>query len=182
MGKKSVFRKVLFALLIVAFAVGMFIVGHEVLGPILQKYKKGEMPNYASKSLVNEYRKRQEEAMQDDWRVGAIQQVLDRKYDGEYTCVREICHQALSNDPDRPHEPSLVESKDIGMIMNKMPGWERRSARVVGNYGRQRCWQKVRIEDEPKPEKKPEPQKKPEVDYSAFFEDEEDDPLDGYPI
>ena len=42
MGKKSVFRKVLFALLIVAFAVGMFIVGHEVLGPILQKYKKGE--------------------------------------------------------------------------------------------------------------------------------------------
>lgn len=42
MEKKSVFRKVLFAILIVAFAVGMFIVGHEVLGPILQKYKKGD--------------------------------------------------------------------------------------------------------------------------------------------
>ena len=120
------------------------------------KYKDGKMPNYASKALVNEYRKRQEDAMQDDWRVGAIQQFLDKKYDGEYTCVREICHRALSSDPDRPHEPSLVESKDIGMIMNKMPGWERRSPRQVGNYGRQRCWQKVREDEKPK-RSEPEP-------------------------
>ena len=42
MEKKSVFRKVLFAILIVAFAAGMFVVGHEVLGPMLQKYKKGD--------------------------------------------------------------------------------------------------------------------------------------------
>ena len=150
-----------------------------------EKYKAGKMPNYANKSLQSEYRKRQEEAMQDDWRIGAIEQFLDKKYPGEFTCVREICHEALSSDPDRPHEPSLVESKDIGMIMNKMPGWERRTPRTVGSYGRQRCWQKVRVEDEPPKPKPPEEPKqtKPAVDYSAFFEDDEDDdPFGGLPL
>ena len=141
-----------------------------------EKYKAGKMPNYANKSLQSEYRKRQEEAMQDDWRIGAIEQFLDKKYPGEFTCVREICHEALSSDPDRPHEPSLVESKDIGMIMNKMPGWERRTPRTVGSYGRQRCWQKVKEEDEPpKPKQQEEPKQKPAVDYSAFFEDDDED-------
>lgn len=107
------------------------------------KYRAGKMPNYAKKELVSEYRARQEEAMQDDWRVGAIMAFLDRKSVGEVTCVREICHRALSPDPDRPHEPSMIESKDIGIIMNKMEGWERRSPKVVGSYGKQRCWQKV---------------------------------------
>lgn len=150
-----------------------------------EKYKAGKMPNYANKSLQSEYRKRQEEAMQDDWRIGAIEQFLDKKYPGEFTCVREICHEALSSDPDRPHEPSLVESKDIGMIMNKMPGWERRTPRTVGSYGRQRCWQKVRGEDEPQKPKPPEEPKqtKPAVDYSAFFEDDEDeDPFGSLPL
>ena len=49
----------------------------------------------------------------------------------------------LSSNPDFPKEPSLVESKDIGKIMNQMKGWERcKSMRVVGMYGKQRCWQK----------------------------------------
>lgn len=149
-----------------------------------EKYKAGKMPNYANKSLQSEYRKRQEEAMQDDWRIGAIEQFLDKKYPGEFTCVREICHEALSSDPDRPHEPSLVESKDIGMIMNKMPGWERRTPRTVGSYGRQRCWQKVKEEDEPPKPKPPEEPKqtKPAVDYSAFFEDDDEDLFGGLPL
>lgn len=108
-----------------------------------EKYKAGKMPNYADKSLTDEYRARQEAAMQDDWRVGAILDFLERKMPGELTCVREICHRCLSPDPDRPHEPSLIEAKDIGMIMNRMEGWERRNPRKVGSYGKQRCWQKV---------------------------------------
>lgn len=108
-----------------------------------ERYKKRKMPNFADRSLVKEYREHQEEAMQDDWRVGAIMEFLDKKIPGEYTCVREICHRALSTDPDRPHEPSLIEAKDIGMVMNRLTGWERRSPRKIGAYGKQRCWQKV---------------------------------------
>ena len=106
-------------------------------------YRAGAMPNYANQALVNLYREAQENAMQDDWRVGAIQSFLDRKLPGELTCVREVCHRALSSNPDFPHEPTLAESKDIGRILNKLKGWKRVSSpRKVGNYGNQRCWQK----------------------------------------
>ena len=106
-------------------------------------YRAGKMPNYADQRYLELYREAQENALQDDWRVGAIQSFLDRKNPGELTCVREVCHRALSTNPDFPKEPSLAESKDIGMILNNLPDWERISgSRVVGAYGRQRCWQK----------------------------------------
>lgn len=116
-----------------------------------ERYKAKKMPNYASKDLIKEYREHQEEAMQDDWRVGAIMEFLDKKLPGEYTCVREICHRALSSDLDRPHEPSLIEAKDIGMIMNRASDWERRSPRKIGSYGKQRCWQKIQPAEEQEP-------------------------------
>lgn len=106
-------------------------------------YKQGKMPNYADRKLIPLYREAQENATQDDWRVGAVQAYLDRKLPGELTCVREVCHRALSPNPDVPKEPSLVESKDIGTIITRTPGWEKlKSVRVIGNYGKQRCWQK----------------------------------------
>ena len=106
-------------------------------------YKRGEMPNYADQSLINYYREAQENAMQDDWRVGAIKAFLDRKLPGELTCVREVCHRALSPNPDFPKEPSLAESKDIGRILNKLPDWERvNGPRKIGNYGQQKAWKK----------------------------------------
>ena len=109
-----------------------------------EKYMQDRMPNYADRKLVDVYRQKQEEAMQDDWRVGAIAAFLEKKAEGELTCVRELCHKALSPDPDFPKEPSLIESKDIGMIMNKMPGWERVGSRRMGSYGPQKCWKKVK--------------------------------------
>ena len=102
------------------------------------------MQPFADRRLLGAYRQAQENAMQDDWRVGAIQAFLDRKLPGELTCVREVCHMALSPNPDFPKEPSLVESKDIGKILNRIPGWERMNgSRVVGMYGNQRCWKKI---------------------------------------
>ena len=109
-----------------------------------ERYRKKEMPNYANPNLVEVYREAQENAMQDDWRVGAIQAFLERKAPGELTCVREVCHRALSPNPDIPREPTLAESKDLGRILNKMKGWERVGSRVIGVYGSQKCWKKVK--------------------------------------
>lgn len=105
-------------------------------------YRAGKMPNFADRSLVKEYRKAQEDAMQDDWRVGAIIDFLDRKLPGELTCVREVCHRALSTNPDMPREPTLVESKDIGAIITRLPHWKKVGKKRMANYGSQRCWQK----------------------------------------
>lgn len=118
-----------------------------------------EMRPYADKALLKEYTEAQESAMQDDWRVGAIAAFLDRKRAGELTCVREVCHRALSPNPDFPKEPTLVESKDIGKILNRMEGWRRvNGARNVGIYGKQRCWEKL-PEEQAAPEPEPEPDK-----------------------
>ena len=107
------------------------------------KFKAGKMPSFADKKLVEVYREAQENAMQDDWRVGAIMAYLENKHKGERTCVRELCHMALSPNPDFPRDPGLVESKDIGMIMNKMPDWKRIGSVQVGKYGKQRAWEKI---------------------------------------
>ena len=106
------------------------------------------MPNFANQALLNLYRQAQEDAMQDDWRVGAIQEFLEQKAPGELTCVREVSHRALSPDAAFPKDPTLAESKDIGQIIDKLPDWERvNGARKVGLYGKQACWRKVKQEN-----------------------------------
>ena len=105
-------------------------------------YKQHKMPNFADRSLVKEYREAQENAMQDDWRVGAIMDYLEKKMPGELTCVREVCHRALSSNPDMPKEPTLVESKDIGAIITRLPDWEKAGLKYCSLFGRQRCWKK----------------------------------------
>ena len=118
-----------------------------------ERYKAGKMPNFADERYVDLYRKAQEDAMQDDWRVGAIKEFLSKKLPGEYTCIREVCHRALSPNPDFPKEPSLAESKDIGRILNKLEDWERiNGTRRIGAYGSQRAWKKKeKAADEPPP-------------------------------
>ena len=125
-------------------------------------YRKGEMPNFADRKLIPQYREAQQNATQDDWRVGAIESFLERKKPGELTCVREVCHRALSPNPDFPKEPSLVESKDIGAIITRLPGWEKVGQHRIANYGSQKCWKKL----EDAPTTKPD---------APFWEDDEDD-------
>lgn len=109
-----------------------------------EKLNSKEMQPYANKELLPVYQQAQENALQDDWRTGAITAYLEKKLPGEYCCVRELFHRALSPNPDFPKEPSLVESKDVGKILNGLPDWERVSgARKVGAYGNQRCWRKI---------------------------------------
>lgn len=113
-------------------------------GEAREKLNTKDMQAFANRKLLDQFREAQENAMQDDWRVGAIQSFLAKKLPGELTCVREVCHRALSPNPDFPKEPSLVESKDIGKILNRLPDWERvGGSRVVGMYGSQRCWKKL---------------------------------------
>lgn len=124
---------------------------------------RGEMPNYADQSLTEDYRAAQEAATQDDWRVGAIQAYLDKKIPGEAVCIREVAHRALSVNPDLPKDPTLAESKDIGMIIDKLPEWERSpTKRTCGSYGRQRCWVKKEIP----------------VTFTPVEDEDDNDPLD----
>ena len=107
-----------------------------------EKYKRGEMPNYAKRELVNEYREAQENARQDDWRIGAIESYLDTKGAGEYVCIRELTQKALARD-GIGHDPTVIESKDLGMIMSMFDDWGKSGRHYFAEYGQQRSWVKT---------------------------------------
>lgn len=110
----------------------------------LAKYKAGKMPNYAREDLVSEYRAAQEAATQDDWRIGAIEAYLAGKSVGDFVCVKELVAKVLSADPEHPTNPTPKDSKDVGVILSKMDGWEKSENReYTAAYGRQRGWKKV---------------------------------------
>lgn len=115
-----------------------------------ERYDKGEMPNYANKRLMSQFAAAQEEAMEDDWRVGAIEEYLNRQPVGTFVCIRQIKHEALSVNRDFPQDPSPKESQEIGVLMNRFDEWEKAGLQYTRNFGRQRCWKRVAMSDEQK--------------------------------
>ena len=114
----------------------------------LVKYNAGEMPNFAKKELIAEYRAAQESAMQDDWRIGMIKEYLDTKTVGEFVCIKELVDNVISTDKEHPVNPNPKDSKDIGIIMSRMEGWERAStSHRTPKYGTQRGWIKIKNVD-----------------------------------
>jgi len=110
------------------------------------RYDKGEMPNYANQDLRDYYVAAQEEAMEDDWRIGAIEQYLEQQPVGALVCIRQIKHRALSANPDFLQDPTPKESQEIGTIMNKFDDWEKAGRKRIDGYGLQRCWVKIRCD------------------------------------
>ena len=111
----------------------------------MQKFKDGNMKPFADRSLVNEYREAQDNAMQDDWRVGAIEEYLSKKPIGSFTCIKEIKVNALNNGNDTDVNPK--ESKEIAIIMSKIDGWEKTSKREYTQWGQQRGYIKTSGEE-----------------------------------
>lgn len=110
----------------------------------LVKFKRHEMPNFAREDLIDEYRKAQDAATQDDWRIGAIEAYLYDKPIGSFACVKELMDEVISPDREHPLNPTPKDSKDISIIMSRMEGWEKAaSSRRTMKYGTQRGWVKV---------------------------------------
>lgn len=111
-----------------------------------QKMIEGKMPNYANSCLISDFRKAQDDATEDDWRVGVIEAYLEKKLPGDYVCIRQIVDEALSADPSRPKELTPKETQEISIIVNGLDDWERAGRVKTEHYGRQRCWVK-RVKD-----------------------------------
>lgn len=107
-----------------------------------EKYKAGKMPPYADRELLDDYKKAQEDAMEDDWREGALASYLAKMRKGERVCARQIMREALCFSCDFPRDPTKKESMEITQMMAKQPAWERKEKMRCGTYGFQRCWEK----------------------------------------
>lgn len=106
------------------------------------KYERGEMPNFANRALLEEFKTAQNNAMEDDWRVGALEAYLAQKQAGDLVCIRQLKHEALCANPEFPVDPTPKESQEISIMMNQFPEWEKAGRKRVSKYGLQRCWVK----------------------------------------
>ena len=107
------------------------------------KYLRDEMPNFANKELREEFKSAQDGAMEDDWRVGVIEEYLEKQPVGSLVCVRQIKRDCLSASKDFPQDPTPKESLEISTIMGKFSEWKKTGLKHTKLFGRQRCWERT---------------------------------------
>ena len=104
-------------------------------------YKAGQLQPFARKEVLDQIRAAQEAAMEDDWRIGAVEQYLTeyKKKTGDTVSVIELWHYAL-NEPDES-KPTRKDSIEITQILANIPGWVS-CGRVSTKWGRQKGFRK----------------------------------------
>lgn len=100
-------------------------------------YDKGELKPFADFSLVEKIREKQAEAVEDDYRIGLIENYLKNR---DTVCILEIWKDALDN---MFSKPTRKESNDIALMLQSIQGWER-GKRERTEYGIQLCWHKTK--------------------------------------
>ena len=105
-------------------------------------YKQGKLSPFADKSVLGLIRKEQDNAMEDDWRIGAIKDYLNQtKKDPKATVsVIELWHRAL-NEPDES-KPQRKDSIEISQILLGIGGWHRTNTTSVTPWGIQKTFMK----------------------------------------
>ena len=107
-------------------------------------YRKGELLPYASAELRDDILKAQEAAMEDDWRIGAIEKYLEReKFNpGDTVSIVELWHRALNEPEDS--KPDRKDSIEIGQIMLQFEDWEKSEKAVRTYWGPQKVFVRAR--------------------------------------
>jgi predicted P-loop ATPase len=101
-------------------------------------YDKGELYPYANRNLLAEIKSHQEQAVEDDYRVGMITDYLSYKYKDK-VCIMELWKYALHNDFSKP---TRRESNEITLILQSIGGWERGKIERHNEFGNQMFWYK----------------------------------------
>ena len=108
----------------------------------VHKFKHGDMKPYATRELIEIIRAAQENAMEDDWRIGAIEQYLEdtKKKPNDYVSVIELWYNALGMPSES--KPTRKDSIEIGQIMVQIGGWIRYEKPIRTAWGHQKVFRK----------------------------------------
>lgn len=99
-------------------------------------YDAGKIPPYADRSLIGEIRLRQNEAVEDDFRVGLISDYLATHSE---VCILELWKNALKMGDFT--KPTKKDSNEIAVILQGMDGWVKaENVKRFPDYGVQRYW------------------------------------------
>ena len=105
-------------------------------------YKEGKLQPFAKREVLDQIREAQEAAMEDDWRIGAIEQYLEeqKKKNGDTVSVIELWHRALG-EPEES-KPTRKDSIEITQIITNIPGWVQCPNPIFTPWGRQKAFRK----------------------------------------
>ena len=111
-------------------------------GEIMDEYlrKGGKVSLVLPKRLQHEAINMQERYMEEDPRVGIIQEWLDTS-EHDRVCVAMLWKEALGNDYGEPKRVDVREIHDI--MRNSVADWAPVGKRRCGEYGVQRCYERV---------------------------------------
>lgn len=106
-------------------------------------FKEGNLQPFAKKEVLAQIRAAQEAAMEDDWRIGAIEQYLDdmKKKPNSTVTVIELWHNALKEPAES--KPARADSIAITQIIQSIPGWVKCENKVNTQWGRQKAFKKA---------------------------------------
>ena len=107
------------------------------------RYHEGTLSPVANPELMETFEAAQEEAMEGDWRVGAIERYIYRCPEDYSFCVRDVARNALVLGMDNPRDPTLQESREIAQILDRIPVLERAGRKTLPSYGQQRVWKRT---------------------------------------
>lgn len=105
----------------------------------LAKIDTDFMAPYARVDLLSTIQSKQEDAMEDDYRIGMIQDYLDR-FSGDYVCLKMLWDVAL--DCERIPFSKADQAQLNLLVTNNVHGWERAGRKYISGYGTQRAWRK----------------------------------------
>lgn len=106
------------------------------------KFNQNQLPPYAKREILKDIRTAQANALEDDWRVGAIEQYLSEKTGTNDTvCIIELWHKALRMDLDK--KPTRRESNEIAQIMQTFEEWRREDQPAYTLWGRQKVYKRI---------------------------------------
>jgi len=105
-------------------------------------FKENKLQPFARKEVLEQIRAAQEAAMEDDWRIGQIEQYLTdmKKRPNDTVTVIELWHRALNN-PDEV-KPTRKDSIEITQIITNIPGWIKSDTPVRTQWGMQKAFKK----------------------------------------
>ena len=108
----------------------------------VQLYKEDKLQPFAKAEVLEQIRAAQEAAMEDDWRIGAIEQYLNdsKPQQGATVSVIELWHRALG-EPEES-KPTRKDSIEITQIISNIPGWIQCPNPIATAWGRQKAFRK----------------------------------------
>ncbi len=108
----------------------------------LDRYRRSDLPAVADAALLTDFEAEQREAMEEDWRVGAIERYVYRCPEDYFFCVRDVARNALVLGMDSPRDPTPQESREIALILDSLPMLERAGRKRLTSYGQQQVWKR----------------------------------------